>query len=68
MQNANKNGLKVDDNEASKNITEGNTLRKECECDYDKYLMAVSGETDFKNPSKLNKTRIGFSVRKAEKC
>ena len=62
VQNANKNGLKVDDNEASKNITEGNTFRKECECDYDKYLMAVSGETDFKNPSKWTVALLNTSL------
>ena len=29
---------------------------------------ATKWTVNFKNPSKLNKTRIGFSVRKAEKC
>lgn len=61
VQNANKNGLKVDEN-ASKNITEGNTFRKECQCDYDKYLMDVSGETDFKNPSKWTVALLNTSL------
>ena len=49
IQYANKNALKVS-NKAVKNITDVQ-FKKECQCDYDKYLMDVSGESDFKNPS-----------------
>ena len=61
IQFANKNGLKVDEN-ASKNITQGNIFKKECQCDYDKYLMDVSGETDFKNPSLWTVTLLNTSL------
>ena len=61
IQFANKNGLKVDEN-ASKNITQGNIFKKECQCDYDKYLMDVSGETDFKNPSQWTVTLLNTSL------
>ena len=34
-----------------KNITKNNVFHRDCECDFDRWLMVVTGETDFVNPS-----------------
>ncbi len=50
IQSANRNGLRL--NPLTKmNKTTDNSFAKACECDLDKWIMVVSGETNFKNPS-----------------
>jgi len=52
IQFANRNALKLDKmSKSAKNVTKKNIFHKDCECDFDKWLMVVSGETDFLNPS-----------------
>jgi hypothetical protein len=51
IQYANRNALKIDTSTALLNTTDNNIFHEECDCDTDKWLMIVSGETDLKNPS-----------------
>ena len=52
IQYANRNALKLDNMSKSvKNITKDNVFRQNCKCDFDKWMMVVTGENDFVNPS-----------------
>ena len=37
-----------------KNITKDNVFHRDCECEIDRWLMSVTGETDALNPSGMN--------------
>ena len=58
----NRNGLKLAFNKSAKNITKNNIFYKDCECDLDKWLMIVSGETDLKNPSEWSILLLNSSL------
>ena len=52
IQYANRNALKLDNmSKLVKNITKNNVFHRDCECDFDRWLMVVTGETDLVNPS-----------------
>lgn len=64
IQFANRNALKleVDSGASKKVVTQSNHFHKDCECDLDKWIMAISGEMDFKNPSQWSMTMLNSSL------
>ena len=45
-----------------KNITKNNVFHRDCECDFDRWLMVVTGETDFVNPSDWSIVMLNSSL------
>ena len=63
IQYANRNALKLDNmSKLVKNITKNNVFHRDCECDFDRWLMVVTGETDFVNPSDWSIVMLNSSL------